>query len=297
MVSVGFGVISFSSFQSAAKRTRAATVIDREQLAVATNRLAQVRAKVSSVREALRAKQNRLGQFARHPYISPELVQLLKGNFSKATPAAWAELRQQLGIGWDASPDYVLVSKSVLKQVQYSRLTSGKHLTDTACHILGISPEQESAVDSVFRHGRDEWPGVSLKRTQPSGDIVAEYTAVAPAPAFVQSLSNSVAAGIVKAIGPERANLLLPDAWREFRGTLLPTATETMTVRRTEVGGQPDLVFEMSRDGKVYFSSPVRYAHLPSGWFLARFPGGWAELARTEGFNLPKRYQNQRASP
>ncbi len=296
MVAVGSGVISFSSFRSAAQRTRAATAIDRQQLAVATNRLAQARAKVSSLREMVQAKQNQLGQFPRHPDISPELLQLLKGNFSKATPAAWAELRQQLGIGWDASPDYVLVSKSVLKRLQYSRLYSVSHLTDTACNILGISPEEESAVDSVFGHGQHEWEGVRVKRAEPNGDIVAEYTAVPPDPTFEQSFSNNIVAGITAAIGPERANLLLADGWREFRNELGPTEAETMIIRQTEVAGQPDLVCEMSRDGKVCDRSPVRYANYPSSWFLARFPGGWAELARTEGFDLPTRYQSRTAS-
>jgi hypothetical protein len=297
MAALGFGVISFSSFRSAAQRTRAATAIDRQQLSVATNRLAQTQEKVSSLREVVRAKQTQLGAFPRHPDISPELLQLLRGNFSKATPAAWAELRQQLSIGWDASPDYVLVSKSVLKKLQYSRLCMVNHLTDTACNILGISPEEESAVDSVFQHGQDEWRGVGVKRTEPSGDIVAEYTAVPPDPAFVQSFSNNVASGVTEAIGPERASLLLADGWREFRNELGPAEAETMTIRRTEARGQPDLVCEMSRDGKVYGSSPVRYANYPSSWFLACFPGGWADLARVEGFELPKRYQGPTGSP
>ena len=63
-----------------------------------------------------------------------------------------------------------------------------------------------------------------------------------------------------------------------------------MTIRRSVTDGEPDLVCEMNRGGRVD-SMAVRYAHYPSGWFLKVFPGGWETLARREGFELPRSFR------
>ena len=111
----------------------------------------------------------------RHRYISPELLLLLEGDSSKAHPAAWAELRQQLGIGWDSSPDYVLVSKRVLKGLEYQRLSLSAAPRTGHAGLLALSPDEQSALKSVLQHARDAaW--LRLQRTEPSGDIVAQYT-------------------------------------------------------------------------------------------------------------------------
>ena len=95
-------------------------------------------------------------------------------------------------------------------------------------------------------------------------------------------------------LGAKRTDLLLPHAWREFRSGLGPTETETLTVRRATQDGEPDLVWEMKRNGSTWTTvDPVRYAHYPSSWFLSLFPGGWKTLADREGFALPARFENE----
>jgi hypothetical protein len=128
-----------------------------------------------------------------------------------------------------------------------------------------------------------------IQRSEPSGDVVAQYTVPPLDSAFEQGLSNRLAAEIAAAVGPERTGLFLPQAWREFRSDLTPTEAETMTVRRSVVDGEPDLICEMTRGARVD-TTPVRYAQVPSGWFLKAFPGGWEKLAQQEGFELPARF-------
>ncbi len=291
-LAVGAGAIGSSVFHRAADQARETSAVRAAEWKASRNRLAQTEAKVAALRGEVRDKKNSLGAALRHVDISPELLVLLEGDISKASPAPWAQLRQQLGIGWDSSPDYVLVSKRVLKQLDYQRFHSASGIADAACEILAFSPAEQSALKLALQRIRETWQDPLVERTEPSGDVVAQYSLRAPDPALEQSLSNSFTAAITGVIGPERADLFLPQGWRQFRSGLGPTEAETVTVRRSMVDGEPDLIVEMKRSGKAVFSEPVRYAHYPSSWFLTLFPGGWATLAQREGFALPRRFEN-----
>jgi hypothetical protein len=210
-------------------------------------------------------------------------------------PAGWAEFRQQLGIGWNTSPDYVLVNKRVLKGLQYDRLSGERsEANDEARELLALSPDEESSLKSVLEHVREgQW--LRIERTEPKADVVAQYTVPLPDLAFEQSISNRFAAELVAVLGQERADMLFPHAWLELRGPLAPQKPETMTIRRTLVDGEPDLICEMKRGDEVS-TSPVRYAHYPSSWFSMLFPGGWEALAQREGFELPERFHRNNSN-
>jgi hypothetical protein len=64
-----------------------------------------------------------------------------------------------------------------------------------------------------------------------------------------------------------------------------------MTIRRAPAEGEPKFTCEI-REGNSSRTSDVRYAHYPSLWFLALFPGGWEAIAQREGFTLPKDFRN-----
>ena len=288
------GVIVFSVLHQGVKQTRTAAALKQREWQAGREELAATEEKISLLRREVLDKKNRLRQATRHPGISPELLALLENSTFKGHSAAWAELRQQLGIGWDTSPNYVLVNKRVLKKLQYQRL-SGEctSVTDEARDLLGLSPGEQSALGAALDRAREgQW--LRIERTEPKGDIVAQYTVPAPDPVFDQSISNHFAAEVAAVVGPERADMLLPDAWRELRSGLAPAKPETMTIRRAMVDGEPDLICEMKRGDILSDStSPVRYAHYPSAWFLTLFPGGWKALAEREGFELPQRFQTR----
>src|SRR5262249_3197349 len=159
-------------------------------------------------------KKRRLADALPQSGPSPELVRFLEGKQLRPPTATLAELRQKLGIGWGSSPDYVLVNKCVLSQLDFSRLDFGKRPTDTACQLLGLSPAEQTALTAALERARNDWQAPAVERTEPHGDIVAQYAVHPPDSNTEMNLSNRLAAAIVGAVGAERADILLPATWR-----------------------------------------------------------------------------------
>jgi hypothetical protein len=285
------GVFSFSVFHRQEMRVRSAALIAAQQSLGFKTQLQQVQARVAGLRAEVREKKSRLADALPQSGLSPELVRLLEGKELRTPTAALAELRQQLGLGWDSSPDYVLVNKRVLNRLDYSRLNSGKRPTDTACQLLGLSSTEQSALTAALQRAHNDWQAPAVERAEPHGDIVAQYTVRAPDAEAEMSLSNRLAADFVGAVGAERAELLMPAAWYEFRNGLGSTEAETLIVRRTDNNGESDLVWQTNR-GNNSSKGSVRYAYYPSSWFLTAFPGGWKTLAEREGFELPAKFSS-----
>ncbi len=283
------GLMGFGWLRRAVRRTHAATAIAEQQWAYATNGLALAQAGTEELRRKVQDQRRQLHEALSHPEISPELLALLESRGFKGSALAWTQLRQELGLGWDCSPDYVLVSKRVLPSLEYSRLLSGERASDTACDLLAISAAEKTALRSTLQHMREgQW--LNLQRAEPGGDVVAQYTMPPPDPALDQTVSNNFFAAVTSILGQDRADLFSSAAWRELRSDLAPREAETLTIRQTVVDGEPDLVWEMKRGGQTW-SDPVRYARYPGSWFLKVFPGGWKALAEREGFELPARFQ------
>jgi hypothetical protein len=282
-------VIGVSALRRDTRLTRSTTFNEEGQWQARTNALAESQAIAEVLRAEVLDKKNRVKQANGHPEISPELLGLLEGDSSRGHLAAWAELRRQLGIGWDASPDYVLVSKAALKELQYQRLVSAKRVSDIASDLLGLTRVEQSGMAAIIQRVRDG-QARQVQRAEPSGDVVAQYTDLPMDPRVAMSLSNSFAGEITGVVGQERTDMLLPGAWRELRNDLAPSEAQTMTIRRTITDGQPDLTCEVRYGSHVYLSH-VRYGNYPSSWFLSTFPGGWADLAKRENFELPAKFQ------
>src|SRR5947208_8562910 len=102
--------IGFTALHRAAERAQAARLSHDVEWAAATNRLAELNAASVSLRNEVTVKKSQLRQASSHPRVRSELLSLLEGETSDQHSPAWAELRDQLGIGWDSSDDYVLVS-------------------------------------------------------------------------------------------------------------------------------------------------------------------------------------------
>ena len=282
------GSIGFGALHRATNQIRTAASIRHEQWQAASNGLAATRTAMLAAQAEVLDKRNRLLQARRHPALSPELLLLLEKDGLTDHSAAWAELRQQLGLGWDTSPDYVLVRKQVLKQLHCPPLFCASRASDFTCGLLGLSPPEQSAIEAVLGGIRKE-RSLTVQRAEPRGDVVAQYTAPAVDPSSEQTLSNRLAAEITSVGGPERADFLVPKAWLELSFDLAPPVAVTLIIRKTLVDGEPDLFCEIMDGGGAIV--PVRYGRYPTGWFLALFPEGWKALSEQEGFELPPNCQ------
>jgi len=219
------------------------------------------------------------------------MLEILEGKRSSGHGRAWAELRQQLGIGWNSSLDYVLVNKRVIGEVWFNKLEKEK-VSDHAAKLLSFSTDEQAAVNAAVAAVRQgNW--LNVTSAPPSGEIVAQYGIVLPDPAMVATLNDAFTSDVTAAIGSERADLFLKDGWLELRASLAPVETETMEIRQITVNGQPDLVCEET-DGVRTSTMPVRYAHYPRFPVLKMFPGtGWEGLAKEWNFNLPASFHDR----
>jgi hypothetical protein len=62
-----------------------------------------------------------------------------------------------------------------------------------------------------------------------------------------------------------------------------------LTVKRNGAGNEPRLSFELKYSGNIMSTDVSPYQQFPEA-FLPLFPNGWADLARREGFELPKSF-------
>ena len=286
MLAVCIGVAGYALFHRRAEASGIMVVTAAGQLQSATNELAATEEAIASLHDQIQNKREWLRQASPPSNITPELLELLESRDFRGHDRAWAQLREQLGIGWDASPDYVLVSKQAIKDVWYDKLKyAGSTVSDDSVNLLNLSPEEKSAVKAALARAMEgQWTHV--ENTPPAGDVVAEITIVPPDPAFDAAASNAFTADIISIIGDDRASLFLNDAWRELRGDLAPSQPKTLTIRQTTTDGQADLVCEI-KEGDQVSTAPVRYGNYPNFPVMQLFPGGWQAMANTMNFDLP----------
>jgi hypothetical protein len=291
ILAIGAGTAGYAVCHQAARQSRANIRALARQRETAANDLARAQDALAALRAEAQGKQDELRSAGRHPNISPEMMAILNGDNKPGQLKGWADLRQELSLGWDASPDYVLVSKQAIKDVWFNKLQYGGKLSSDSVQLLSLTSDEQAAVKAVLDRVRTgQW--LNVKNTTPAGDgnIAAQLTLVPPDPEFQAGQSNTFTAGITEAIGPERAGLFLPDAWREFLSDLSPQQAETMTLRWVQKDGRPDLNCEVS-SGQNVSTIPVRYGFYPAFPLLKLFSGGWQEMAQSMNFRLPPNFK------
>lgn len=207
------------------------------------------------------------------------------------------QLREELGLNWHASDQWLLVSKATLRSVGLSAL-AGSQLTDAACGVLAITPDERQRVDAALARVRDQfsaWAAANLQRESASGETVARYTIPAD-PEFAAGLTNELFATMNTTLGAERAELLshYSSGWLQIETGYLGAVTNTLTVlHQARDGGEPKLYYILTRQGAGNYGNMqegpgvIIPKYFPPA-FRKVFPGGWAEVAQREGFELPK---------
>src|SRR5215469_12754684 len=275
--------------------SKATKALQYQRLQDVNERLKGLNVAATQARDEVVHKRIKVSEAANAPSFSPELLELLTGNALSNSPrrdsAAWRELRDRLGIDWNSSDEFVLVSKSVVSQFSFPHLYAVERPTDTADSVFALSPQEQSSISDILEQARQAMI-LRVQRNDPQGDEVAKYT-IQSDPILLESISNQFSAQITAVLGTERSDLFLTRAWRELKSDLMPEGYKpvVMTIRQSRVGGEPKLTWELAQ-GSTITSGDVRYAYYPSSWFLTLFPGGWAPIAAREGFELPESFRN-----
>jgi hypothetical protein len=298
------GVVGFGGLRRAAERARNAVERDRAEWSGVARRVEALEQLAVGLQADVKAKQARLDQLSAQTRFSPELLQALERNPDSHGPTSvMAGLRERLGINWSASPDYVLVAKSVLKDLGLSAIDLHGKLKTPACTVLALTPEEHAAIEGAMRQAEAEhaaWTVTNVLRIEPSGDVVAHYTIPANRDQ-ARTILEPLIAKVNAAIGAERMALLRAYAggWFVGLGTLGDQDT-TLIVRRYREGNRSRLACEFRSepvegdpDGDRNMGvGELTREPIPSA-FRAVFPGGWRELAEREGFALPDDFKDE----
>jgi hypothetical protein len=296
LIILAAGAAASGRFTQLASEARASTHRREAECSAVSAGLAQLSAEKAALQNEIKAGQERLSRSSSPDVLGSGLLDPLAAGQSNHWPdAALPELRRRLGIAWDNSPDYVLVSKAALKGIPMNGVGNRGVLTPTVCDVLAITPEERASLEALMQRSEATyfgWVQANVQRFEPSGDIVAKY--VIPAnPGLAQRLMMEGGVGVLGAVGAERTELCRNFAtdWVLKHG-FLGLSSVSLTVQRLPQGGQPRLQAKCDTTGHGTTGwadlTPASFPEL----FRAVVPGGWRELAQRDNFELPADFQD-----
>lgn len=298
------GAVGFGRLRRAAAHAQGSVEQAHVAWSAAIHRVKELEKLAADLKADVKEKRARLDQVATEKSYSPDLLVALDRDRAPSWPKkVTPELRERLGIAWTNSPDYVLVAKSVLKELGLSALGDRGNLKEPVCAVLAITANERAAVEGAIQQvlaDHAAWTRTNVLRIEPSGDVVAHYTIPANrdrARTILEPLLEKVHA----ALGAERMALLRDYGWGWFQdlGSLGDQDT-TLIVRRYSEGHRSRLVFETRSEpvegdresSRMMGVGELRGGPIPAA-FRAVFPGGWRELAEREGFTLPEDFKDE----
>jgi hypothetical protein len=288
------GAIASARFSFRAHQSRTAAAESRAECVRLTSRLAELKASTSGLRGKVKAQKHQITEAQIARSSSAYLPKTGEKAAQRSRHERPSELLQRLGVGWNSSPDYVLVSKGALKEMYLPGIDDKGAFTPTACAILGLTAAERGAIEDALKRAEtkyDDWVKTAVQRVEPTGDIVADYRLPAN-PALAQQIETNGVGLVLQTLGPERASLIrgYDGAWLFGHGNLGATPIR-FTVRRHPEGGQPPYWWQIQAGGGNSASSDGLSSKDFPDAFRPVFPDGWRDLAQREGFELPEGFQ------
>jgi hypothetical protein len=206
-------------------------------------------------------------------------------------PASAEQLLSDLGYNWNTTGDYLVVSKSSLAAFSIPAI---HHTTVNPgiSEILAITPDENAAIQQVIEGLAGEyaaWAKEHIKRHEPRGTVLAGYS-LAFDPDFSNSLSNRLSQSLLTLLGPERSAIFIGHSSGFTSAIGIGFSKEAhfeLTLKSEELW-----IEHQSSDGGKRVCLIKERSDFP-GEFRAVFPGGWAELAEREHFELPKSFSTK----
>lgn len=221
------------------------------------------------------------------------------------------QLLDTLGFSWNASSNFVVVSKETLTNLSLTAIKDQK-LTAAACGTLAITPAERAKMEGLIAQVSaqyDSWVLTHYQRDEPGSNVVAQYELPLD-PQFSCGISNEFMTGTTGILGAERARLLAnyseswmsdvgmqPEMSRTLAGPLdigpLVLAVTIEGTNRTPGYIDHSYTYDLHQGVVVNLS---RWYITPKQALPARFrplfPNGWADIAKREGFELPHAFSS-----
>jgi hypothetical protein len=312
---LAIGTTVFCTLRAATANTQRELTTQTSAWQTQTQQLAQLRLEKQQVFERWSDTKQ---QLAAQPPL-PALTQLAEKILSGATPQNFSaaeseQLLAELGFSWNTTGDYLIVSKKSLGGISFDGM-EGIKLTDVARAVLAITPAEQTAIETLTQQlgeARTAWAKEHVQRTEPSGNVLAQY-ALPVGEEFARSQQGKFADGVLETLKKERSELLKHFSWSWMQAVGLITKPNfpnvpseiipnepsyqpkpiSLMVERYQSGGEWRMNFTLKQAGNSMMTSVSPRQPFPEA-FKPLFPGGWADLAKAEGFQLPKEFEKHK---
>ena len=204
------------------------------------------------------------------------------------SPDLREHLLEELGFNWNASEDFIVVSKETVHDIGMRAITwpdldvwHGR-LSDSAVAVLALTPQERSQVEAAMERVKTEfkdWVISHTERGEPGDNLLAQYT-VQGFPA-TNTTTNKFFTELSGAIGKQRTELIVAGRWIDWFG--MSDKPTTMIIKRFSEGNKQELKVQKGDGGRwdpIWTFFPIILRPI--------FPNGWADVAEREGFELPQ---------
>jgi hypothetical protein len=268
-----------------------------------TQQLAEIQSDTGRLKEVISDRKQKLRSSAYATAVDPAVAAFLLTNDIKfASSGLQNQTLASFGLGGNSSDGYVLVSKAALANSNLRPLKTfpnGEKLTDEVRGVLAITTEEQRQVESAFAEAFDvieTWAKENTVREGPTDEMLVRYTIPADA-AFQEALTNKLFSTINSAVGTERGELLHNyfDHNRLYEDGAIGDRTNILSIHRITAspgyGKRSGWKWDHSESINTY-PEPIKTNNFPYA-FRFVFSGGWEEVAKREGFELPDEFKNR----
>ncbi len=310
----------FCALRTTTNTTRAELVAQMATWQSQTQQVAALLLEKQNITERWNETRHALAAQPQPSSVTQLAEKILGGGISVQLSAAESEqLLAELGFNWNTTGDYLIVSKKSLGAISFDALKGAK-LTAVAEAALAITPAEKSTLQATLqqiKEARSDWVKAHAQREEPSGNILANYSLPVDSE-FSESQLALYTNSLFNTLGVARAEMfqdhsgqwladsglrITPDYSRvpaELRAAMPamikrqePQPT-TLTVERYKSGDEWYMNYHLKQEGANMTTSVNPWQPFPEA-FKPLFPGGWPDLAKAEGFELPKEFQKTKA--
>lgn len=286
---LGAGAAAFHTTRQSAGSLLAEAAVLRESCLAETQRMAAANAEQSGL-EGRVGELKQASASIRAVPVNPLWAALQTNAADRLSPSQHQQLREEFAFTWSSYPDYIVLKKPTLHELNLPVLDTVGKLRETAVAILAITPEERVALEAAVERTKSDfrdWVLARVKREEPGDEVVANYSLPGDTN-MASTLPSSFFTAVEQAVGRERTRLIRGSANQWFSEMGLGRNSTRLTIRKETAGDETRLKVEIRQNGANRSGYlPMSSRDFPKALRIL-FPKGWADLAERERFDLPQ---------